>query len=199
MPDTDFYVSAEDEQTLVGHLLGKGGALLVDRHYSAPVPDTLDSIHAFEHLRRSEGVSQLFVIFAQCEESPVTMRRIDKGDAHFFYILPREGGPTLDLIFGPRKTVEGRVAIPHASVSHYPTYWSTTRQKNLPAPKELVSIYKAVVAEMKKEAVQLYWGPRRYWVARGAAASVRAGAALQNLPPGLVLPATGETIRIPAT
>jgi hypothetical protein len=103
-----------------------------------------------------------------------------------FYVAPKIGGPTLDLL-GPYEFAEnGKTRIGGGFISYHPSYWNTQTLSDEVAPLALKAFYKKLLNYVRANAVKTKAGKRTYWVGTSTTTLFREGIAA--LPDSWALP-----------
>lgn len=92
-----------------------------------------------------------------------------------YYIVQRNGGPTIDLFQTGLVEVEGKPALGSGSISYYPTFWNTLTEENQKPPKALAKFYRHIVSRIKANSTKLVRGERVYCIGPGAQKLVEQG------------------------
>ena len=82
------------------------------------------------------------------------MRAIKEGrNKGKFFVMPRNGGPTIDLSWSGVRELKGKRFVREGSVSHYPTFWNPVTEENDRAPEAQRNAYKEIVKWIKAHCV----------------------------------------------
>jgi hypothetical protein len=148
MASITFIFDHHDQSVLVDFLCRCGYSLACDRWEGAASPswytkpdELLQVVAPYHtvHLFRSD--------YARC---PLDVRPLsDKDDSEGFFIMPRNGGPTILLNLSAKRTSSGQCVLTEGSVHHYPWYWNTSALRNEKASTELKAAYRQIVAFIK--------------------------------------------------
>src|SRR5438093_1100 len=181
MPQIDFYLSDTDAAELVGFILSQDAWLIADILYDERNYTIIRSVE--DYIESRQLTKMVFIAHDSFFESPLEMRPIERkpGESQF-YIMQRNGGPTIDFYCPGDCENTGRKAIGPGMIGYYRTYWSTSLQENMKAPASLVALYKAITAKTKVGAVKIAGKKRTYWVAKHALEAMKAGVELVGHP-----------------
>jgi hypothetical protein len=190
MPQADILFRRADYENVVQFAF-ELGAWLVPSHLRTAGVVRIGKID--EYWNRVNDGEKLFHIQHQTfEVCPLEVRRVRSNEGEDrFYVMQRNGGPTVDLL-GPYEFEElGRNRVGGGFISYYPSFWNTETQSNESAPVEQKRFYSALLRYLKSNAIKSPAGRRTYWVGRSVAAGFRDG--LIALPEGWNVP-----LQIPA-
>ena len=161
MPELDVFLGSEEQRKIATHIISEGGALVPDLDYDTPEYQRLNSIEMFDQVK-SSGASMFYVLLDIVSTSPLEMRfSKEKGK---YYIMPRNGGPTIEFSCGAVFMKGGRQHIAQSFIAHYPTYWNTTLEINEKVPDELRQFYKQMSGFVKKWCHKISNKNRSYYV-----------------------------------
>jgi len=185
VPQTDLLFGRAETEEFVRFIL-EAGAWLVPSHLPGPDVVRILDIAAFQTCLGD--MEKLFHIqhedFNRC---PLEVRSARSAEGRVvFYVAPKIGGPTLDLL-GPYEFEEnGETRIGGGFISYYPAYWNTQTLSNEVAPLAQKAFYKKLLNYVRANAVKTKAGKRTYWVGTSTATLFREGIAA--LPDSWALP-----------
>lgn len=150
MPEIDFYFSGNDFAELGEMIFANGMVPVLDCRYPTRRYKTVKSLDEF--LEASKICSSFFLLHHSYNHSPLDVEHVVRDNGtKFYFIMPRNGGPTIDLRIYGDETYQIR----KASLSHYPSYWNTVEEINLPAPESLKQKYRRLTSLIKKSREKL--------------------------------------------
>ena len=186
------YLSHIDKRNLVEFLCDRGFELIPGHLYSEPRFIRCNSVGEF--YRFGPPVFDSFLVRPDYEACPPEIHRLPSKEQ--YVVVPREGGPTIDISWPYEWTDSHGRFIRDGSLSHYPTYWNTILGENVPAPETLRKAFREIVGFLKRGAsravVRTAVPGRHYqpvWTGPHAASEWREGnlRLLSYGPDGLVL------------
>lgn len=155
MPQIDFYFSEDDFAKLTETIFARGMVAVPNCNYLTSNYTNLTSLKEFEGATKS--CRQFFLTHQAFSFCPLEVRGTVGNDGkEFYYIMPRNGGPTIDLFWAGADTLHIKVGF----LSHYPTYWNPAEETNLRAPKPLIQEYGKLAAFIRKHSEKIS-GPKR--------------------------------------
>lgn len=150
MPEVDFYFSEGDFVALSEVIFAGGMVAVPDCDYPTSQYSMIKSLKSF--LTAAKSCHQFFLLHEAYNSCPLDMREtVGNNGKRFYYIMPRNGGPTIHVYWAGAD--EHRIR--RGFLSHYPTYWNTTEEANLKAPKTLSQEYRKFAAFIKKNSEKL--------------------------------------------
>jgi len=179
MPAIDFFSDKEDERFLLETLLDLGVKFVPDLHYEGQKISTLDSYDSV--LQGRERERHFFLIHPEFTAEPLEVREIAKEGKKEYFIMPKNGGPALDLLLDTEVPDSTPPTLAPGSLSYYRTFWSNRERMNKPAPSAQKEIYRQFCARVRESFVEIKPGIRRYWIGPGAGLKVKSGWRLLGL------------------
>ena len=176
MPEISLYLDTSDDDLVLGWLFDASTELVPDLNYATQeytVCKTMAEVMQFRPQAR-----YFFALRDDFTALPLEVRHNSSSGRSFYYIMQRDGGPTLDVSLGGEFLKEGPELIGPGSLSHYPTYWHYVDNCNKPAPKPLVTLYRQLTYRIRKTFTRYKTSIRTYWIGPGAVARVRRGTRL---------------------
>jgi hypothetical protein len=178
MPELSIIFCQRDEEELIRFILSQGAWLVPETDYNEPYYKPICDINAYLGYRNN-GERMFFVISDLYKICPLEMRNTKNPlGKEIFYIIPRNGGPTIDFFNTGAYIENGNMFIATGPIGFYTTYWNTTLQKNEKPPEAMKEFYKAIVSHIKKNSVKEKHGNRIYWIGKNAKQLLNAGAKL---------------------
>lgn len=179
MSERTLYMTHEDEKALIGWLLDRGAHLVPDVHYAHEGYQTCDSL---EDVARFRSLTRnFFVTHHRFTRGSLELVRNESKEGQWFFIMPRHGGPAIDLLLAGEFR-EGNVEyVRPGDVGYYRTYWDPESQENKPAPKEQVSLYRELIQSLKQNYFALQTRHRVFCIGPGAREILRRGGRLVGL------------------
>lgn len=166
MAQTDFLFSDEEYLQLVDHLLGRGARFVPDISYSRQQYVELTSLH--DVLTAAKETKLFFVIHDTFIRCPLELRQ-RRSVADAYYIMPRNGGPALDLYF-TGKLPPADTCIPNGFIGCYPSFWDIAHQRNEEIPLDLKKVYQEARKFIQKSSRLVKPGKRRFYCGQKAIA-----------------------------
>ena len=174
MAELGLILSKNEESRLVERALHAGCWLLPDVHYEAPQPTRISKIEEFDQWRKSTGL--FFIQHPSFVKTPVEMTEIEKDGKKVFFIMQRNGGPTIDFMTAAEFEEGGRAKINPGFLAHHKSFWNSSTQRNEDMPPELLSLFRELSAEAKQMARRERVGVRTYWIGTVIQKQLGAGA-----------------------
>jgi hypothetical protein len=175
----DFYISDEDELELLTYALSAGLWLVADRNYETSEYPQVTHIHDYLSVRND--VRQFFIGRSSYVNMPMSMRRVENEGSTFYYIFPRDGGPTISFLRSGTFERNGRQWLRPGFISHYPWYFNPVTKENDKPPRELILTFRKLSNHIKSRSTRIKPGVRSYWISRDAQALVKEGCGLIGL------------------
>ena len=131
-------------------LFASGMVAVPCRDYPSSQHSIITSLDAF--LKTANSCGQFFLLHETYTSCPLEIRQIiANGGRKFYYIMPRNGGPTIDLNW----SVNGARLIRKGSLSHYPSYWNTLKKANMKPPEPLIQAYRKLASFIKTKSQKI--------------------------------------------
>ena len=164
MAELGFVLTKQEEEGLIRHALGRGCWLVPDVDYESPEPIRITTYEQYEGCRKSTRL--FFILHPSFSGAPLEMRETIKDNRRVFFVVQRNGGPTIDFLSSVEFSEAGQAKINPGFLAHHKTYWDPRAQKNESVPAALPEFYRDLSAEAKKLTVREKVGVRVYWIGR---------------------------------
>jgi hypothetical protein len=174
MPDTQLFMTESDETELAAHILSLGCQLVPDLKYQGSAYQKIMSTDKFTEARLSTRL--FFIMKEELLESPLELRPVSNLAEVFYYVSPRSGGPTIQLLASGVFTEDEKRYLRPGFLSCFPNYWSTTTGKEVRPDQVFRGLYKAVQKYVRSTFVQVKLNKASLWLGKGAAEEVAEGA-----------------------
>jgi hypothetical protein len=149
MPQIDFILLQSEQDEFIRYLFAQQAVLIPDLHFETKGYLELDSFPAaIEYFHKKYHFYITHKSFLKC---PLEMREMVKNGISYYYIMPRNGGPAIDIL---RSNVSKHLGIYRVGIgflSYYPTYWDTVTEENRKPPIELINFYKNISNFIKQK------------------------------------------------
>lgn len=120
MPELGFVLSASEETNVLKLVFDQGGWLVPDLNYTIPQYVTIGSYETYLDYRKQTRL--FFILHPSYLKSPLDLHSIEKDGRTVYFIMQRNGGPTIDFLSCVEYKEKGKAYISTGSLSHYPTY-----------------------------------------------------------------------------
>jgi hypothetical protein len=167
MPQLDFFLVREDELRLIRLIFELGAELVVGGQHDSPKYKRLKG--TIEYLEeRQRGACLFHVVSETYNQSPLAMGQVDDGpNRGRYFVRQRTGGPTIDF-FSPAPPGGDKVLLAPSMLGYYRTYLNTLTSQNENVPAELKRVFSKLAHELKRDAVRVDTGRRKYWITPNA-------------------------------
>lgn len=95
-----------------------------------------------------DSAAAAFLVRPDYEECPLELQRLPSSGK--YTIMPRNGGPTIDISWPWEGILDGERVVRDGSLSHYSSYWNTVLKASVAAPPRLKSAFREVTTFLKK-------------------------------------------------
>jgi hypothetical protein len=182
MPQLDLYFSEDDSQRFTEFLIDEGASLVPDLHYDEQNYLILNNIQAVKDARTKTKL--FFIIHNSYFFCPLEMRPLNRsGESFSFFIMQRNGGPTIDFYSPGEVQKGGSVAIGPGFVGYHGTFWNTRTQQNERSPKTQIAFYRKLTNWIKTRRGERAVGKHRTWfIGPHALEAEKRGLQLVHLP-----------------
>jgi len=179
MAEIDFYFVDDEIRDLVEFVLAGGGRLVPNGKYPTPRHIELTDVH--EVMERKDRIGQFFILHPSYSTSPLKMVDIQRpGHAREYIIMPRHGGPSIDLYCGRVKGDGPKPYMVASFLAYYPTYWNDELEVKEKTPDALKRFYASLTKRIKSGSRMLKTETRSYYVGRAAQQLVADGMGLSG-------------------
>lgn len=182
MPQVDFLFSEADVRAFMQRVFDGGGFVVPDLHYPEQNHPLLKNVQSLVKARKSAKL--FFILHDDYFLCPLEMRQIKKeGEKPFFFIMQRNGGPTIDFYWAGEIREKGEpVEVGSGYLGYHPTFWNTRTQQNERPPNSLLEFYRKLATWIKGSPQKATGTSRTYFIGSGALALENAGAKLLHVP-----------------
>ncbi len=134
MPETEFYMNEEDERKIIDFLLSSQSWMVPLLRYKSPVYSVIRDIASYLEARHKKR--HFFVLHDDWFTSPLEMHEFtwDVDGKKYHHLTPREGGPTIDILFSNRIERQGVSLLTSGSIAYYSWYWDTKAEERRNPP-----------------------------------------------------------------
>lgn len=172
-PEMDIVLSRQEEAEVVKLALRLKAWLVPDMNYPVPRPLQIRSYSDYEKYRGQERL--FFILHASFMVTPLEMHEIEKEGRTVYYIVQKNGGPTIDFLSSVEYEEDGKSYVGSGFLAYHGTFWNPETHRNEKAPEALISFYAALTGMVKQIAVRTKVGARIYWIGREIAAQIERG------------------------
>ena len=179
MPQIDFFFGSKDERWLVEACVNAGLLFVADKDRSTPEYETLATADSVIHER---DAARLFFLLLPAMLGPLEVRE-HKSSAKSgqFFIMQRNGCPTIDLLFPTRSRGDGGERIASGFLAYHKTYWDLEAEENLPVPEPLLAVYKSLSRAIRARTRKISGKARTYYLSQELESEVEAGLTLMGV------------------
>ncbi|MBI1929367.1 hypothetical protein HYR99_34625 [Candidatus Poribacteria bacterium] len=183
MAEAEFFLDSEDELEVMNFIFENGGWFVPDIRYKTN--EYIDVRNEKEYLGCREATRLFFILHQTYLKSPLEMRPCESqiDGQRFYFIMPRNGGPTLDF-YCPKPFIKDEVLhLPPGALGYYPTFWNTTAERNEKTPQEVVGFYRQIVKQIRENSSQAVSNQtgRSFYLSERALKKLKNGAKLVGL------------------
>ena len=154
MPELDFFFVDSEMDSFLEYIWARGFDLIPNRHFDKPRP--------VKHQSRAQVYKYLEIpkcLFHLAREDftklPLEMVRLDGGaDEGKYFIMQREGGPTIHLMWSGVQEFEGIRFVSFGDISYYGTFWNPQTEQFEKAPKAQRDAYRELTQYIKAHSVE---------------------------------------------
>lgn len=172
MPEISFYLDSVDQKRFCDELFNHGATAVPDLRYQTASYEAVTNV---EELNRAlRWTRYFFIMHPSFTRQPLEVRRVRSGDSEFFSILPRNGGPAIDLLLSLGGEVSPK-RVPTGMLGLYPSYWDLEGQTNMKQPSTAVSFFDLLKKVIITGAVCVRTKKRIHWIGQSTAQRARAG------------------------
>ena len=133
--------------------------MVPDLHYSEENYKTISNIQEYEPYVMSSIL--IFLVYPETFEYELEMRSFTKDDKKLFYVVQRQGGPTIDF-YSPGLIEDRDKMIGPGFLGNYSFYYSKNKKIY---PTELQKdLYKMLAKFIKEKCKQVKLKKRSYWI-----------------------------------
>jgi hypothetical protein len=176
----DLFVSEQDLESLAGVVLSNEGLLVPDMRYSAPVYSEIADIPTLRKVRPEARL--FFVLHKSYLVTPLEMRCFSGEGTAMWYIVQRNGGPSIDIFCpGQVETASSKI-IGQGYMGYHPTFWNPSTARNEQPPPALKQMYALLQRHIKQHATRVTLAKRTFWIGQDAVRLSRLGWRLHGLP-----------------
>lgn len=174
MPELGFYFDDSDLNDFAKRCLTEGAYFVPDHIYT---DEKFDKITTFSKFRecRINGTNLFFILHNSYEDCPFELRPIVKNEVTGFYILQKNGGPTIDLFCPSSFDKNGTDVIAPGFVAFHSSYWNTTTREEVRAPESIKLWYRMLTKTIKERSMKIRARHRIFMVGQGATARLAEG------------------------
>jgi hypothetical protein len=184
MAQLDIFLSEVDLESLLALALSRGAVLVPDTRYAT---DKYDEIADLAPMRRFRPAVKLFFILHQSYlVTPLEMRQTRSEENSAWYIMQRNGGPTIDIFCPGQKESGDRRIIGQGYVGYYPTFWNPRTGRNETASPALKAYYALLTKHIRTHAARVALPKRTFWIGLDALRLARLGWSLPGIPLELI-------------
>ena len=173
MPELGFVLTKQEEEGVIRHALSRGAWLVPDIDYKTSEPTRITTYEEYEECRKSTRL--FFILHPSFSDTPLEMRETVKDRRQVFFVMPRNGGPSVEFLSSVEFSESGRAKINPGFIAHHKTYWNPRTQRNDAVPAALLELYRELSAEAKRVAMREKVGVRVYWIGRVVRRLMEAG------------------------
>jgi hypothetical protein len=178
MAELTFYLSAVDENAVARWLFNRGAVLIPDLRYADACYEECRDYERFLDYR--VRTRSFYVTHANFTVLPLKLVQNEAGLAKWHFIMPRHGGPAIDLLLAGELTDGDMRYIRSGSLGYYRSYYTVGGIEET-APKALMAFYRDIVTHLKQEHSIIKTKQRLYLVGQDARERLRHGARLVGL------------------
>jgi len=173
MAELEFILSKVEEETLLKTALGSSCWFVPDINYGTAKPAHVTTYEEFKKYR--ERTRMFFILHESYIAAPLEMREILKDGQRVFFVMQRNGGPSIDFMSSVEFIEEGRTKINPGSLAHHKTFWNPKTRRNEETPGVLLKLYRELSAVVKKVATRHKVGVRTYWIGNAVHDRIKSG------------------------
>lgn len=155
MPQADFYLCERDLLDVAALLFGGGGSLVPDLDYKTPDLRTIRDVEDLRRVYRELNPQLFFGISPKWQRAPLTIRGIEKDDRTVFFILQKNGGPSIDIFCPQPFIANGRLAVAHGFIGYHRCYWNPISGQMEPTPEALKDVYHALRSQLAQGGLKI--------------------------------------------
>jgi hypothetical protein len=173
MAELGFILSKMEEGLLVQDVLDMGAWLVPDIHYQTPELARITMLGDYERFRK---VTRLFfILHPSYLRVPLDVREASKEGKSVYFIMQRNGGPTIDFLSSVEFSEGGEHRIKPGFIAHYSTFWNTETQQNEKMPAALLKLYRELSGLVRRLSTPRRTGVRTYWIGKEVQQLLAAG------------------------
>ncbi len=173
MAEFGFVLSKREEEALVRAALDSGAWLVPDVDYKTPEAARISTYTEYEGYR---GSTRMFlIVHPSYFAAPLEMKETSKEGKCVYFIMQRNGGPTIEFMSSVEFREAGRAKINPGFLAHHKTFWNPKTHRNEDMPAALLKLYRELSSIAKKIATRQKVGMRTYWIGNVVKDLIEAG------------------------
>lgn len=151
MAQLSIFLDETDKLAFVQLLFDRGFKLIHGRRSERPLFQRHRSLSSF--VEADPVWTTAFALRPDYECCPLEVHRLSElPTADKYYIMPRNGGPTIDISWGWEGILDGGLVLRESVISRYPSHWDTRLLENVAASEPLKRAYAEVTAYLRRGA-----------------------------------------------
>ena len=153
MPEFHFFHNEQDEFEIITYIIDELKLWMVpDDYYDDLELAVIEDVELYKSRPYfKEGAGTFYILGDNYYKTSLVMDRFDEGELKGkYFLIPRNGGPAIDIHFRRVYEEDHKRFVAPAFVSHYPTFWHPEEEVNKKVPEEIKSTYKEIVKFIKK-------------------------------------------------
>lgn len=179
MPELGILLTPAEENALVSHCLSLGAVLIPDIEYHSDRYVEVANNKMFCHYR---DITRLFyVVHGSYIVRPLEMRMLHKDGRDTWYIVQRNGGPSIDLFLTASSSENSGKRVIPGFVAYHKTFWNADASENQEPPLSLIRFYSEIKSAIQAKAIRRVIGKRAFWVGREMVSLLNSGSAILGL------------------
>lgn len=179
MAEIEFFAVEEEIVEVVSWLLDQRCILVPDMKYDSVAIARLTQLSEIREIAVS--TPYFFMIREDLLESPLSVREVATTDKRFFYVDPRNGGPSLQFYWGRHVEKEGHQHLSASWLSYYNWYEDSMTGERKKVSKALLDIYFGCGKLIRAKRRKIQPGKRGFWISPIVEKLVRSSTILVGL------------------
>lgn len=173
MAEVGIVLSREEEANLVKLALSMKAWLTPDLDYVAPWPIRIKTYDDYKVHRQRARL--FFILHDSFFVAPLEMRKIEKGGRSVYFIMQRNGGPTIDFLSTVEYEEHGKTHLGPGFLAYHRTFWNPKSEANEVPSEGLISFFKELTRTVKKASIRTKVGVRTYWIGKATTGLLEKG------------------------
>jgi hypothetical protein len=173
MTELGILLTSSEERSLVEFVLSKGAFLVPDIDYSSGEYVAIRSLSDF--LRYRAATRLFFIVHEDYLIAPLEMRQTVKGGNLVYYVMQRNGGPTIDFLSTVEFTENSEAKVNPGYVAYHRTFWNPKIGENEKPPNSMVRLFGEIRSFIRNMATAAKLGKRTYLIGEEMNAALKRG------------------------
>jgi hypothetical protein len=180
MPEITFFFSESELEQLVATILDKGCRFVPTNTTGGPAYEQLADTSSIATARTRERL--FHIIHPSYQVCPLRLSPVQRpGEPTRYYVVQKEGGPTINLFFGGTIAENAQVRITDNFLSYHSSFWNFNTGRNEKPTRALIDYYKHFARFIKSNSKILRDKKRTYYASDAARRLIAEGVTVRGL------------------